>query len=423
MMATSSTSALAPLLSTSLEREPPAWAPPSPSAPATPTADTRPTVLHFIYSISGGGAETMMRNLVRGLDRTQWRVVVVAMQAKAWPAAERELRQACDHLHVLDETALTAPRTLSKLNRILCAERPAVVQTWMHHADFVGGLVARWVGIRHIVWGIHCREITRSPDESPLKHRLLRWLLPLAARWLPSRIVSCSQVALEDHAKLGFPRSKMHWISNGIDTERFRPDPAARQRSREALGFTAETPLLGFVGRFHEMKNLPLLLQAFALLQARLPAAHLLLCGVEAPDLDAECRALAAALPHPRQLHFRSFQTDPEKLYPALDLFTLSSRTEACPMTILEAMACGVPCVTTQVGDCAALIGSTGLTVPTDDPATLCQAWSQLLTEAEPARTQRRLAARASACSHFTIARTVAAYSQLYAQLAPHSTA
>jgi glycosyltransferase involved in cell wall biosynthesis len=92
-------------------------------------------------------------------------------------------------------------------------------------------------------------------------------------------------------------------------------------------------------------------------------------------------------------------------------------------MTILEAMACGIPCVTTQVGDCAALIGATGLTVPTSDPTALCQAWHQLLTEAEPARTQRRLAAREFASSHFTIERTVAAYSQLYAQLAPHSTA
>jgi hypothetical protein len=195
MMATSSTSALAPLLSTSLEREPPARTPPSPSAPTTPTADTRPTVLHFIYGISGGGAETMMRNLVRGLDRTQWRVVVVAMQAKAWPTAERELRQACDHLHVLDETALTAPRTLRQLNHILCAERPTVVQTWMHHADFVGGLVARWTGIRphrlgHPLPGDHplARRITAQASAPPLAPPPRRSLGPKPHRLLlPSR--------------------------------------------------------------------------------------------------------------------------------------------------------------------------------------------------------------------------------------------
>lgn len=387
--------------------------------PTSRNPDSRPTLLHFIYGIGGGGAETMMRNLVRSLDRTQWRIVVVAMQAKAWPEAEQELRQTCDSLQVLDETSLTSRRTLGKLKRLLRAERPAVIQTWMHHADLVGGLMARWVGIQNIVWGIHCREITRSPGESRFKSRMLRLLLPLAARWVPSRIVSCSQAALADHVSLGYPHRKMHWITNGIDTLRFHPDPAARQELRQKLGLTPETPLLGFVGRFHEMKNLPLLLQAFALLQTRLPSAHLLLCGIERSDLAPECGALVSAQPEPQHLHFLPFQTSPEKLYPALDLFTLSSRTEACPMTILEAMACGIPCVTTQVGDCSALIADTGLTVPPANPAALSAAWQQLLTEDEAARTARRHAAHQHALSHFAIAHTAAAYNQLYASLIP----
>lgn len=416
MMGTTDSMALAPLAPASHEDE---GLGRSLHTDSTAPRSTRPTLLHFIYGISGGGAETMMRNLVRSLDRTQWRVVVVAMQAKAWPEAERELRQTCDAFHVLDETALLSRRTLIKLKRLLQEEQPTVVQTWMHHADFVGGLVARWVGIQNIVWGIHCREITQSPGESKLKSRLFRLLMPLAARWIPSRIVSCSQAALDDHVALGYPSAKMHWITNGIDTVRFHPELAARKDLRQSLGIDAATPLLGFVGRFHEMKNLPLLLQAFALLQGNLPSARLLLCGIECSDLDPECATLASALPKPEQLHFLPFQSEPERLYPALDLFTLSSRTEACPMTILEAMACGVPCVTTQVGDCSALIADTGITVPPADPPALCAAWHRLLTENESARTARCHAAHQHALSHFAIARTAAAYSQLYTSLIP----
>jgi glycosyltransferase involved in cell wall biosynthesis len=382
--------------------------------------DSRPTLLHFIYGIAGGGAETMMRNVVCQLDRNRWRIVVVAMQTKAWPAAEEPLRLACDALHCLDEIALLSPRTLQKFLRILHHERPAIVQTWMHHADFVGGLLARWTGVPHVVWGIHCREITQSPGESAIKSWLFRQLLPIAAKWVPSRIISCSQTALEDHVQRRYPRAKMQWIANGIDTLRFRPQPSAKLTLRETLCLPPSAPLIGFLGRFHEMKNLPLLLQAFALLQSSLPSAQLALFGILPDDLDETCRALVEKLRFPHHLHFRPFHPNPESIYPALDLFTLSSRTEACPMTIIEAMACGLPCITTDVGDCSALIAESGLTVPAHDPTALAHAWQQILTAPAADTQSRSQAARTRASSHFSIQQAVSAYSALYASLIIH---
>ena len=386
---------------------------------ATASAGDRPVLLHFIHGIAGGGAESMLRALVSRLDRQRWRVVVVAMRAEHRPTEAAELRQSCDALHALEEDSFLSRRALTKLYRVLRAERPVVVQTWMHHADLIGGLMARLAGVPRVVWGIHCREITQSPGEAAWKSHLLKRLMPWAAKVVPSRIVSCSQAALDDHIALGYPRPRLHWIANGIDTQRFRRSPALRQEARQRLGLHDSEPVIGFVGRFHEMKNLPLLLRAFAQLQQRLPETRLLMCGVQTQDLDAECRTLSASLPRPEQVLWLPFQSDPERFYPALDLFTLSSRTEACPMTVLEAMACGVPCVTTDVGDCALLTQGTGSVSPAGDPTALAGAWSRWLTMTPEARAENGAAARARVLAQFSLEQTAAAYERLYESLCP----
>ncbi len=376
-------------------------------------------LLHFIHGIGGGGAESMLRSLVSRLDRRRWRVVVVAMRAANRPNEANELRQSCDAFYALEEDAFVSRAALTKLSAVLRREQPAVVQTWMHHADLVGGVVARLAGAQRVVWSIHCREITRAPGESAWKTWLLRNLLPLASRLVPSRIISCSQAALEDHARMGYPPDKMQWIPNGVDTERFIISTQARQQTRQRLGLADNDPALGFVGRFHEMKNLPLLLRAFQLLMMRAPQACLLMCGVRREDLDAECLSLVNAMPGSGRVVWLPFQDDPERFYPALDLFTLSSRTEACPMTILEAMACGVPCVTTHVGDCALLIGDTGATTAPDSASELAETWARWLALPGERRAAIGAAARLRVKERFSLEQAAAAYQHLYETMTP----
>ena len=228
--------------------------------------DKRPTVLHFAYSIGGGGAEAMLMNLVETLDPTQFRSVVVAINAKPWPHQARRLHEAGAVLHDLEGTAFLRRETLARLHAVLRAERPDIVQTWMHHADLVGGWAARLAGVRKIVWSIHCREIHRNHGESDRKIALFRRALSFSSRFIPSRIISCSAAAIEDHAAIGYPRSKMHWIPNGIDADRFVPDTDAGLDTRAELRLPPNAPVIGYVGRFHEMKDLPTFLRAAAIL-------------------------------------------------------------------------------------------------------------------------------------------------------------
>ncbi|MGV3664343.1 MAG: glycosyltransferase [Prosthecobacter sp.] len=386
------------------------------SLPA-PAHDQRPTVLHFIHTIGGGGAEAMLQNLAVSLDPARFRSVVVAINATPWPHIVRRLNEAGVTVHDLEGTAFLQPATLSRLRAVLRAERPDIVQTWMHHADFVGGWVARLAGVRKVVWSVHCREIHRNPGDSDRKMAFFRRAIGLSSRIIPARIVSCSAAAIEDHAALGYPRARMRWIPNGIEAERFKPDMDAALDTRADLKLPPHEPVIGFVGRFHEMKDLPTFLRAAALLQTRLPQAHFVFCGGVEVEMCAEARKLLAQLPVRDQVRFESFRPDPWRLYPALNVFSLSSRTEACPMTVIEAMACGVPCVTTDVGDCARLLEGVGAVVPVRDPAALADAWEKMLRLGPMERMDVCERARQRVLEHFTIAQAARQYEQTYTEL------
>ncbi len=391
-----------------------------PAAPVQPPAlakDKRPTILHFTYSIGGGGAEAMLVNLVESLDPSQFRTVVVAVNASPWPHAAKRIRDAGASLHDLEGEAYLSRSTLARLRMVLHAERPDVMQTWMHHADLVGGWVARIAGVKKVLWSIHCREIHRNPGESAVKSAFFRRALGLSSKFIPSRILSCSAAAIEDHVKKGYPRKKMLWIPNGIDASRFRPSEQARVATRAELGIPEGAPLIGYVGRFHEMKDLPTFFRAAALLQQKLPDAHFVLCGGLEVELSETEREAFATIPNRTQVRFVPFRADPWNLYPAFDIFSLSSRTEACPMTVMEAMACGVPCITTEAGDCSRLLDEVGHTVPLHDAEGLAKAWQVTTTLDASTLHELAEASRQRVIERFTIAGATQRYAETYAQL------
>lgn len=381
---------------------------------ATVSPDTgteRKTVLHFTPSIGGGGAEAMLMNLALSMDPARWRSIVVVSGA-AWPEKIAQLTQAGVEVHCLEAAAFLRWSTLSPLLRLLRQTRPDVVQTWTHHADFVGGWCARLAGVQRVVWGIHGLEIHQNPGESPLKIRLFRHLLSASSHVVPARMVSCSAAALEAHADWGYPRASLEWVPNGIHSQHFQPSAVVRAETRRRMLLPAEAPVVGYVGRSHEMKDLRTWMRAAALLQTRRPETHFWLCGLGEQDLDAPARAALSVLPRRMQVHFTPFSHEPEKVYPALDVFSLSSRTEACPMTLIEALCCGIPCVATDVGDCARLIGQDGRVVPAGDAEALARAWEEMLAAPREAQAlHERTAAR------FDIATATRAYERIYEEV------
>lgn len=395
-------------------------------ADATPAARSAarvgPKVLHITPSIGGGGAEAMLCNLVAEMRGGAWRSVVVSINGSAWPERAAELERQADAYYDLGAFSFLSPSVWRRIVDIVREEKPDVVQTWMHHADLVGGVCARFASVKHVVWGIHCREIHANEGESWLRRAAFRAALGLCSHMVPERIVSCSSAAIRDHKGMGYPTQKMTWIPNGISTERFTPEPTAQTARRVELGLEPDGPVIGFVGRFHEMKRLDWLFDAASLLMRKCPHAQLLLCGGEARDLDGAAAAAFAKLPDPARVHFIPFRADIQRIYAAMSVFTLTSRTEACPMTVIEAMASGIPCVTTDVGDCARLIEEPGAVVPVGDIAALAAAWERVIALDPACRAALGARLRRRAVERLSVRHAARGYEALYQSLLGNST-
>jgi glycosyltransferase involved in cell wall biosynthesis len=376
--------------------------------------DTRPTILHYTFHLGGGGAEAMLMNLVEKLDPKWFRSVVVAVNTRPWPDLMQRLAAAGVKLHSLERLSLGS---FARLCAILRAERPDIVQTWIQQSDFVGGWAARLAGVPKVIWSLHMLETFHDPKESRFMIAFLHRALVFSSRFIPSRIISCSAAAVETHVAMGYPRSKMQWIPNGIDTERFIPDAKVASATRMELQLPPEVPVIGYAGRFHEAKDLTTFLRAAALLQSQVPKAHFLLCGGLQSDLSGKEREAFSRMPFPDQVRFEAFRTDPWSIYPALDLYSLSSRTEACPMSIIEAMSCGVPCVTTDVGDCAFLLDGVGCVVPAGDPEALANAWEQALRLGAESKVTIASWLRSRAQERFSIEQAIGSYAETYLRL------
>ena len=153
------------------------------------------------------------------------------------------------------------------------------------------------------------------------------------------------------------------------------------------------------------------------MLQAKRPDAHFVLCGGTEPDLEPAARAALKTMPHQGQVHLMPFVKDPERLYPSFSLLSLCSLSEALPMVLLEAMACGVPCVGTDVGDCKDVIGDTGLVVPPGDASALANAWATMLERiaADGATISENVRRRIE--EQFSIERVAKRYEETYESL------
>jgi glycosyltransferase involved in cell wall biosynthesis len=315
------------------------------------------------------------------------------------------------------QRGLPSPGAIVSLVKHLRAFRPDLIQTWMYHADLLGALARPLVGARpRLVWNI--RQSDLDPRHTGRGTRLVARLNGLVSYLAPDRIICCSQRAREVHRALGYRDRCLTVIPNGFDLERFRPDDAARAQLRTELGVPAAAPLLGLVARFDPQKDLPTFLQAAALVRAARPESRFLLSGTGMERGNPVLGGWIAAAGLNDAIHLLGPRTDTPRVFAALDLLVSSSAYgEGFPNVVGEAMACGVPCAVTDVGDSGLIVGATGGVVPPRDPAALAAACLRLLAEPPEDRERRGAAARERIAANYSLARIAERYAELYQSL------
>lgn len=373
-------------------------------------------VTHIIADLPDGGAETMLYRLLTHTDRMAFESRVISLMGLG------VFGEKIQELGVPVQTLgmrRSAPNPLSVLRLAgwLRSDPPDVVQTWMWHADLIGGLAARMAGRMPVAWGIHSSGL--DPQKSKRSTVWVSKACSGTATWLPTRVVCCSNASRRAHEQMGYPPEKMRVIYNGFDLTDFKPDPAARLSVREELGVAADTPLIGMVARFDAPKDHRNFIQAAALLRRRMPNVDFVLCGHE---IDWENETLVGwidAAGIRDRCHLLGRREDVPRLTAALDVATLSSSYgEAFPLVLGEAMACEIPCVTTNVGDSAEIVGETGLVTPPKDSGALAEGWRELLELSPAERTRLGVSARQRIEKHFNLPDVVLQYEEFYKELA-----
>lgn len=312
---------------------------------------------------------------------------------------------------------------LLRLYQLLKQERPDVVQTWMYHADLVGGFIARIAGIRSVVWGVRHSDFTSATSVST---RLVARLCAVMSYVLPRRIVSCAERAILPHIALGYDRSKFVTIPNGYDIVGLRPDDVARRSLRQTLGLEPADPLIAFVGRWNPQKDHKNLIGAIARLRPSAPRITCILVGAGCDEANSTLAKWIADAQLQDCVRLLGRRSDIDVVMNAADLHVLSSAFgEAFPNVVAEAMACGTPCVVTDVGDAAYIVGDTGWVVPPRDEASLATAIASALQEMddEAQWSKRQTNCRRRIVDNFAFERMLKRFGEVWSEAAERPSA
>jgi len=304
---------------------------------------------------------------------------------------------------------------LWRLYRLLRRERPDIVHTHKAKAGALGRVAARLAGVPVVVHTFHGHVL--SGYFSPLKTRLVILAERLLAR-LADRIVVLSERQKQDICKRYRVASagKVCIVPLGFELARFHNSAAAREEARQRLGLPPDTPAVAIVGRLAHIKNHRLFLQAAALVLQDLPTTQFVVVGDG--ELRAELEQHVHALGIARSVSFTGWLDRMERVYPAFDAVALSSDNEGTPVVLIEAMACGVPVIATNVGGVADVLGEGrfGALVPPRDPAALAAGLMPMLKDPHATR-QRAAAARSHVLAAHGVERLARDLKALYGHL------
>ncbi len=281
------------------------------------------------------------------------------------------------HVHAINLKGIfNFPFAFFRLLLLMRKLRPSIVQTWMYHADLIGGIAARMASIKAVIWGIRTTDLN---SRGPRATSLIRKLCAKLSYFIPVSIVCAADASRLAHIIFGYDASRMVVVRNGFDLARLVATPQETGALRLLCDFDAGDVVIGFVGRFHSDKDQLNFVQAAGLVSRQYENARFLMVGRGLNACNEKLMQWIRNTGYSNRFVLLGERTDVPVCLAATDLFCLSSRTEGFPNVVAEAMAMGVPCVVTDVGDAALLVADTGVVVPKEDSDALALGLGQLL--------------------------------------------
>jgi glycosyltransferase involved in cell wall biosynthesis len=372
-------------------------------------------IVHIIPGLATGGAQAMLAKLLEAGSGGPEQLVISLR-----PDGGLRARIEATGVELADlglNPGEISPKALAQLARRLRRWRPDLVHGWMYHGN-LAALLAGWLSGRRpsIIWNIR-----HSLHDLGREKRGTRAVIRVGARLSPfvSTVIYNAHVSARQHEALGYAGGRAEIIPNGFDTDLFRPDPEVRAAWRARLGVSPSTLLIGHVARYHPMKDHASLIRAAGQLAAKGVDLFLVMVGEDVTPQNQELASVVASAGLAERVALLGERSDIPGIVPAFDLAVLCSAWgEGFPNVLGEAMACGVPCVATDVGDCGRLLTAGGTLVAVRDPDALAAAMEQLLRLPEDRRREIGAAGRERVAREYALSAIAQRYTTLYARLA-----
>jgi glycosyltransferase involved in cell wall biosynthesis len=377
--------------------------------------NTPARIVHIITGLSTGGAETMLFKVLSRIDRSRFDSIVVSLIKRE--AVAEKIESFGIKVHSMNMKPGRIPGIgFWHLVRLLRRLKPDIIQGWMYHGNLSAQLAALFLSTRiPVLWNI--RGTHTNLYEEKFLTALTIWL---GARFsgFPIKIINNSRTSALDHEKeLCYRSDRWVIIPNGFDVELFVPSCEARTRFRSSLNLKQDTFLIGLVGRYHPVKGHEAFLKGIAILLKTHPDVHFALIGEGVDPDNPELMKLIDALQLTGSVHLLGNRNDMHYLTAALDIASSCSLREGFPNVIGEAMSCCVPCVVTDVGDSAHIVGDTGRVVPPRNPDALANAWREMIEMGGEKRRTLGLLARQRIIEKFSLDSVVRQYEELYGKV------
>ena len=357
-------------------------------------------LLFLIRSLERGGAERQLTELVKGFNKQRFAIVVATFYDGGALRPELEGIAGVRVLSLHKEGRWDLLPFLWRLWKTAKGANPAILHGYMGVSNELCLLIGRLMGAK-VVWGLRASNLDLAyySRVSRVVFRLGAWLSRFA-----DLIIVNSEAGRTHYVNNGYSSRRMTVIHNGIDTEHFQPDKTAGQRVRDEWKITDEQCLIGHVGRLDPRKDHQNFLHAASLLSRERENVRFVCIGTGPERSFQRLRHLAERLGLTERLIWAGGRHDMCAVYNALDVLASSSCWgEGFPNVIGEAMACGVPCVVTDVGDSAHIVGDVGIVVPPKNPEALCIGWKEFLSLSKEDRGRTGRAARKRICDEFDL--------------------
>jgi glycosyltransferase involved in cell wall biosynthesis len=378
---------------------------------AQESAVPRKKITFIITGLQTGGAETMLLKLCSKIDRSRFFLSVISLRDHGTIGQRIEdMRVPVYSLYFhKNMIPIIAIYNFFKVVKDL---QPDLIQGWMYHGNLAASLFARnaivcW-GVRQSFYGLG------------KERQLTRWIMRIGK--LLSRFSNCiiynSNTSARQHSEFGFLGKRSIVIPNGFDVDIMRPDKDSRLFFRNEFGLGDSAVLIGKIARFHPMKDHRGFLKAAELLIREFPSVYFLLAGSGVSTGNTWLREIIDDLGLGDRVLLLGEREDVPKITAALDIATSSSAWgEGFANSVGEAMSCGVPCVVTDVGDSAWIVGETGRVVPPSDPNALAAAWKSLIILGPQGRSALGALARERVRNNFSLDSVAVQYENLYTSL------